>query len=119
MTGKIIPAANIIEVRQGDTFVIRLCFKRHNQNIDLSKSQIVMQVRDKNSGELMFSLDAEPVDASSGIFAFVLTPAQTGLEAGEYVTDMQITAEDGTVNTFFPANVNQLGVFRVTKQVTK
>ena len=67
----------------------------------------------------MFSLEAEPVDASKGIFAFVLTPVQTSLDTGEYVTDMQITAEDGTVNTFFPANVNQLGVFRVTKQVTK
>lgn len=119
MTGRIIPAANIIEVRQGDTFVIRLRFKKHNQKIDLSGAQIVMQVRDKNSGQLMFSLEADAVDVSKGIFAFVLTPLQTNLDIGEYVTDMQITAKDGTVNTFFPANVNQLGIFRITKQVTK
>jgi len=44
---------------------------------------------------------------------------QTKINVGDYNTDIQVTLQDGSVNTIFPSNVNQIGVFRVTEQVTK
>ncbi|MDO4161874.1 MAG: hypothetical protein Q4D80_02570 [Pseudomonadota bacterium] len=119
MTGKIIPSKNIIEVRQGDTFVIKLQFHKQSAEIDLHDAQIMMQVRRKDDDSLLFSLEALPIEAEKGKFSFVLSPVQTGLAEGEYKTDMQIILNDGSVHTFFPADVNQIGIFRITQQVTK
>ena len=38
---------------------------------------------------------------------------------GNYKTDIQLELPDGGVNTIFPADVNKIGVFRITPQVTK
>ncbi len=119
MTGRIITGKNIIEVRQGDSFVIRLNFRKMPPEIDLSTAEISMQVRQKNDNSLVFELTAQPVDCQKGTFAFILSPEQTGIEVGDYKTDMQLKTVDGSVNTFFPANVNQIGIFRVTEQVTR
>ncbi len=119
MTGRIIAGNNLIEVRQGDSFIIRLNFKKMSSEIDLSAAEISMQVRQKNDNSLVFELKAQPVDSQKGIFAFILSPEQTGVDVGDYKTDMQLKTADGSVNTFFPANVNQIGIFRVTEQVTR
>lgn len=119
MTGRVIAGKNIIEVRQGDSFVIRLNFRKLPPEIDLEKAEITMQVRQKNDASLVFELSAQPVDSRMGIFAFILSPEQTNIEVGEYKTDMQLKTADGSVNTFFPDNVNKIGIFRVTEQVTR
>lgn len=119
MTGRIIARKNIIEVRQGDSFIIRLNFKKISPVIDLSEAEISMQVRKKNDDSLVFELRAQPVDSQKGIFAFILSPEQTNIEVGEYKTDMQLKLSDGSINTFFPDNVNQIGIFRITEQVTR
>ncbi len=119
MTGRIIAGKNIIEVRQGDSFVIRLNFKKMSPAIDLSNAEIFMQVRKKSDDSLVFELVAQAMDSQKGCFAFILSPEQTNIEVGEYKTDMQLKTSDGSINTFFPDNVNQIGIFRITEQVTR
>lgn len=109
---------NIIAVRQGDSFAINFDLKDKCKPVDLTGATMLMQVRD-DSGNLMFSVSGTPVDAVNGKMAILLTPLQTKINVGDYNTDIQVTLQDGSVNTIFPSNVNQIGVFRVTEQVTK
>lgn len=109
---------NLIAVRQGDSFAINFDLKDKCKPVDLTGATMLMQVRD-DSGNLMFSVSGTPVDAVNGKMAILLTPSQTKINVGDYNTDIQVTLQDGSVNTIFPSNVNQIGVFRVTEQVTK
>ncbi|MBR6408975.1 MAG: BppU family phage baseplate upper protein [Alphaproteobacteria bacterium] len=109
---------NLIAVRQGDSFAINFDLKDKCKPVDLTGATMLMQVRD-DSGNLMFSVSGTPVDAVNGKMAILLTPSQTKIDVGDYNTDIQVTLQDGSVNTIFPSNVNQIGVFRVTEQVTK
>ena len=77
-----------------------------------------MQVRNQD-GDLLFSCTGESVDAENGKMILHLTPEMTLAEEGDYLCDIQLTTSDGSVNTVFPANVNQVGTFRITKQITK
>lgn len=115
MSGRI--ANNLIEVRQGDSFTLNFEIKQRCKPVDLTGATMLMQVRDSNNN-LMFSLTGTPVDANNGKMALLFTPIQTGIAVGDYNTDIQITTADGSVNTIFPANVNQIATFRVTEQVT-
>lgn len=117
MTGRI--CNNLIEVRQGDSFVINVIIQGDDdENVDLTSSVLLMQVRDNND-KLMFEVKGTDVDMVDGKMALILTPQQTGIAVGEYVTDIQLTDKNGAVNTIFPANINQTGIFRVTKQITR
>lgn len=117
MTG--IVQNNLIAVRQGDSFAINFELKdKCCKPVDLTGATMLMQVRDADNN-LKFSLSGTPVDAVNGKMALLLTPTQTGIDVGDYKTDIQVTLSDGSVNTIFPANVNQIGVFRVTEQVTE
>lgn len=116
MTGRIVN--NLIEVRQGDSFAINFFVKRGCKPVDLTGSTTLMQVRDENNN-LIFSVTGDLVDALNGKVAIILTPTQTGAPVGEYKTDIQTTLADGSVNTIFPANVNQIGTLRITEQVTQ
>ncbi len=109
---------NLIAVRQGDSFTINFELKEKCKPVDLTGAEILMQVRDE-SGNLMFSVSGTPVDAVNGKMAILLTPLQTKINVGDYNTDIQVTLQDGSVNTIFPSNVNQIGVFRVTEQITR
>lgn len=116
MSGKI--NNNVITVRQGDSFALNLQINDENGPADLSDAELIMQVR--NSGDaLMFELVGEKVDATQGKMALLLTPAQTNIAVGEYKCDIQLTGADGSVNTIFPANIHQIGVFVITEQVTR
>lgn len=117
MTGRIIN--NLIEVRQGDSYPINLELtnSKTKKPVDLTGATLQMQVRDEE-GNLMFSLNGTDVDVLSGKMALILSPTQTSIPVGDYVTDIQLTTSDGLVHTIFPANVNQIGVFRITQQVT-
>lgn len=119
MTGRIIQNSNIIEVRQGDSFTIRLRFAKKCDAMDLAGATIKMQVRSMDNDSLLWSVTAQPIEAEKGIFALCLTPTETNIEPGDYKTDIQLELPDGSVHTFFPDNVNKLGVFRLTEQVTK
>lgn len=116
MTGKMFN--NIIEVRQGDSFVIKLRFHKSNQQIDLSKAEVKMQVRSADDAE-MFTLKASPIEAEKGTFALLIMPEQSKIPVGDYKTDIQLMTADGAVNTIFPNDVNRVGVFRITQQVTR
>lgn len=116
MTGRIVN--NLIEVRQGDSYPINVCVKKCCEPVDLSKATLLMHVRDTD-GNLMFAVNGTEVDVKTGKMVLLLTPQETNIPVGDYVTDIQLTTADGSVNTIFPANVNQIATFRVTPQVTK
>lgn len=116
MTGKVIN--NVIEVRQGDSFVLNFFMRTGGQPVDLSGARLKMQVRD-DDGNLVFEINGTGVDAKQGKMALVLTPEQTKNPVGNYKTDIQLAGADGSVNTIFPANVGQTGIFIITEQVTE
>ncbi|MBR1915333.1 MAG: hypothetical protein IJ830_02705 [Alphaproteobacteria bacterium] len=109
---------NVISVRQGDSFALNFELREKCLPVDLTGATMLMQVRDENDN-LMFSLSGTAVDVKDGKMALLFTPAQTSIPVGDYNTDIQVTLADGSVNTIFPANVNQIGVFRVTEQITR
>lgn len=109
---------NIITVRQGDSFAINFELREKGKPVNLTAATMLMQVRDEE-GVLKFSIAGTPVDALGGKMIILLSPLETGIDVGDYNTDIQVTLSDGSVNTIWPANVNQIGVFRVTKQVTE
>lgn len=108
---------NVISVRQGDSFAINLSLREGCRPVDLTGASLLMQVRDEN-GNVKFSVSGTAVDVLDGKMAILLTPTETNIPVGDYVTDIQLTLADGAVHTIFPANVNQIGTFRVTEQVT-
>ena len=116
MTGRIIN--NLIEVRQGDSYPIHVYVKQEGKPVDLTGATLLMQVRDENNN-VKFTLSGTAVDVKKGKMALLLSPAETSIPVGDYVTDIQITGADGSVNTIFPANVNQIATFRITEQVTQ
>ena len=115
MTGTV--KNNIITVRQGDSFALNFELREKCKPVNLTGATMLMQVRDENDN-LKFSLAGTPVDVVNGKMALLFTPVQTSLPVGDYNTDIQVTLSDGSVNTIWPANVNQIGVFRVTEQVS-
>lgn len=110
---------NAIIVRQGDSFKIDLCVQKCGRPVDLSGAELLMQVRDKQTQRLMFAVEGTPVDLVNGKIALLITADKTNIPVGDYNTDIQLTTSDGSVNTIFPSNVNQIGVFRITEQVTQ
>lgn len=110
---------NVIIVRQGDSFKIDLCVQQCDQPVDLSGAHLLMQVRDKQTQSVLFDVTGTSSDAVHGKMALVITSDQTNIPVGDYITDIQLTTSDGSVHTIFPANVNQIGTFRVTQQVTQ
>lgn len=118
MTGRIFN--NVIEVRQGDSFAINVDIKDCCcKPVDLTDAALIMQVREKGSNVLIFSLAGTAVDAQNGKMALLLTPTHTNNPVGDYVTDIQLTTADGSVNTIFPSDVNKVATFRITAQVTE
>jgi len=117
MTGRVYN--NVIEVRQGDSFEINVFVNNKCQPVDLTGATLLMQVKDKDSGDLMFEVSGTPVDVEQGKMMLYVTPAYSSIPVGDYITDIQVTTADGHVNTIFPPNVNQVGTFRITQQVTE
>lgn len=116
MTGRIVN--NLIEVRQGDSFTINLEVKdKCGKPINLTGASVLMQVRD-SGGNLIFQVGETPVDVLKGKVALMITPTMTASPVGEYNTDIQLTTSDGKVDTLFPRDVNAIGTFRITPQVT-
>ena len=116
MTGRIIN--NLIEVRQGDSFNIVLHFRNsQGAKIDLENSKFEMQVRD-NDEHVIFSKEGD-ITISDASVCFALAPEDTNKNIGKYKTDIQWTDKYGHVNTVFPQDVNKIGIFRITPQVTR
>lgn len=116
MTGSI--NNNIISVRQGDSFAINLAFGSDCHPLDLTGATLLMQVRDKDTNTLIFSVIGTEVDVAHGKMVLLITPEMTDIDIGDYVCDVQLTLPDGEVHTVYPANVGQVAIFRVTRQVT-
>lgn len=118
MTGKVKP--NLIEVRQGDSFAINISVHDGcGKPIDLTGATLLMQVRNATTKELVFSVSGTDVDILNGKMVLLLTPTETSNDLGDYITDIQLTTADGSVNTIFPADINKIATFRITEQVTQ
>lgn len=109
---------NIITVRQGDSFALNLQISDENGAADLTGAELIMQVRNSNDA-LMFEVVGNAVDLENGKMVLLITPVNTNIAVGEYKCDIQLVSADGSVNTIFPANVNQIGTFIITEQVTR
>lgn len=117
MTGRV--QENLIEVRRGDSLVINIQVKKCCAPMDLSGAIILMQVREKDSGNLVFEVFGTEVDAKNGKIALIITPEMTKNQiADDYITDIELTTPDGSVNTLWPADINKIGTFRITPDVT-
>ena len=118
MSGRILPNSNVIEVRQGDSFTIKLHIKKNDKYIDLSGAELRMQARD-NKDRVVLDILGESINVVEGKMAILITPENSNIEIGDYNCDIQLKTSDGSINTIFPANVNQIGILRITKQVTR
>lgn len=118
MSGRILAHSNLIEVRQGDSFSIYLQIKKSHKNIDMRGSMVTMQVRD-DTDHILLNKSATEIDASIGKMLLRLTPDDTNINVGEYKVDIELTLPDGSVHTIFPAEINKVGIFRITEQVTR
>ena len=111
---------NGIVVRQGDSFDILLQFRNADgKAINIQDWQIKMSVYDADRKVLKFSKNGDIFDVKEGKARIELKPADTGIDAGDYVTDIQVTTDQNDVHTIFPQDVNRVGVFRITEQVTR
>lgn len=117
MTGRVYN--NVIEVRQGDSFALNVEVKNGCKPVNLTGATLFMQVRDKDEGNVIFEVSGTAVDVVHGKMALLITPTETSNPVGEYVTDIELTGADGSVNTIFPADVNKIGIFKITAQVTE
>lgn len=115
MSGKIIN--NLIEVRQGDSFALLVRIHENGKPADLSHTKAHMQVRNQQNKK-MLDIMGDIVDENNGIIVLSITPQHSKIEVGDYKCDIEIETADGSINTIFPLNVNQTGVFRITPQVT-
>lgn len=117
MVGRILN--NLIEVRQGDSFALNLAVNDKCKPMDLTGATVLMQVREKDSGNMVFEVSGTPVDAEHGKIALLITPTETSTTVGDYVCDIQLTTAEGDVHTIYPADVNKIATFRITGQVTQ
>jgi len=115
MSGRIVN--NLIEVRQGDSFGITIQVFTNGKPADLSNNVVRMQVRNAQN-EIMFELLGDVIDEKNGKIVLSIIPEQSSISVGDYKCDIQLETADGSVNTIWPLNVNQIGVFRITPQVT-
>lgn len=116
MTGRVVN--NLIEVRQGDSFIINLeCKDRCGKPLNLTGASLLMQVKDSGDN-LIFSCQGTQVDVANGKFSLIITPTMSSAAVGDYKTDIQLTKADGTIDTIFPRDVNTIATFRITPQVT-
>ena len=117
MSGRMVK--NIIEIRQGDSYAINVQVKdKKGCPVNLTGAVLFQQVK-SGDGNIVLQVTGTEVDVLKGKMVLLFTPDMTAIPVGDYETDIQVTIADGNVNTIFPENVNQVGIFRITKQVTE
>lgn len=109
---------SMITIRQGDSYVLNLELTKDCKPLDVTGFSCVMQVRTEDDDDLITSVEAVPVDAAHGKIALMFSPENTNIELGNYVCDIQLTSNNGEVHTIWPNDVNKIGTFRITRQVT-
>lgn len=107
-----------ITVRRGDSFAINFHFTDNIGDMDLKDTQLKMCVK-KEDGSKVLEKNGVISDAARGLASIELTPADTDIEADEYLTDIQIKLSDGQVHTIFPQDINSLAYFIITPHVTE
>ena len=109
---------NMIIVRKGDSFDILIQLKHGEKSfMDLTDCTIKMDVRDDNN--LLFSKEAEIIEAQNGKARIKLSPKETTQKTGNYKTDIQLRLKNGDVHTIFPSEITQVGVLKITPEITE
>ncbi len=119
MVGRVMP--HFIEVRQGDSFTILLQFKSKEGFMDITGSELKMQVRNREDNKVLFSKSGIIDDGIKGKAHLSLIPADTKNLSivGEYLTDIQITFPNGETHTVYPADVSKVASFIVSQHITE
>ena len=111
---------NTIEVRQGDNFNIILQVRdKEGEPISILDGSVLMQVRNIETNALIFSINGDIIPERQGVARIKITPKHSKYEVGNYATDIQVTMPNDDIHTIFPKNINQIGTFRITRQVSK
>ncbi len=119
MVGRILP--QMIEVKQGDSFTIPLQFKGRDGFIDITCSELKMEVRNSIDNKVLLSKKGVIDDAIKGKAHLSIIPADTKnlSSEGKYITDIQITFANGEVHTIYPGDVSKVAAFVVSQNVTE
>ena len=111
---------NGIIIRRGDTFDILIHFKnKHGGDLNLEGCTIKMAVKEPKESKPIFTVNAEIISEEEGKARIKLTSKHTRLPLKDYATDIQLTLKNGDIHTVYPQNINQVGVFRITEDVTE
>lgn len=114
MSGGIIEQANIIEVRQGDSFDLFIHLQKNSQNINLSNSVVSLTVYNSIGYGVLLKKDAVGVDLKNGKVCIEIHPDDTEkMLDGDYPCTIKVHLENGRVHTFFPQGLSRRGIFRV------
>ena len=119
MTGRILP--HLIEVRQGDSFTIRLQFRNEKGFIDITGASLKMQVRNRLNNTIVLNKIGEIDDAVKGKAHIGIVPSDTKnlSTAGDYIADIQIVFASGEIHTIYPQDINKFAAFVVSQGVTE
>ena len=102
---------------QGDTFQNTPVWKINSVPVNVTGYSALMQIRKSVGGTVIATLSSSngriTVGAVDGSFALYIAPEDTsGLQTGEWVYDLQVTAPSGVVTTLLQ------GGFTINSQVT-
>ena len=119
MVGRILP--QMIEVRQGDSFTIPLQFKGRDGFIDITGSELKMEVRNSIDNKIIVSKKGVVDDGIKGKAHLTISPADTKNLSyqGDYITDIQATFANGEIHTVYPGDVSKVASFVVSRNVTE
>lgn len=117
MTGKM--SREGIIVRQGDSFDILLHFrKKDGSDFDITGCSLKMTVKKEKEETPIFTAEGIILDGLKGNAIIKLSPENTEVPVGDYVTDIELHLQNGDVHTIFPENLARTGIFRVTEDIT-
>jgi hypothetical protein len=88
-------------VKRGDTWSFIFVWRQDNTIIDLTGASARMQLRERRTKELVASISTDDsiiIEGAAGKITANFPPILTKLvEAGQYVTDIEVTFTDGSV----------------------
>lgn len=98
--------ANIIKLVQGDSrpaLIVTLTDQNTNAPCNLTNATVVLKFREVDSETLKATVPGTVVDALAGacVFNWAQAPNSLGGEPGVYEGEVEITYNDGTVQTVF------------------
>ena len=111
---------NGIIVRKGDSFDIIVQIKDKKQKgLNLEGCNLCMSVKNPETNKVIFKIAGEIISEEEGKVRIAIKPKHTNNSPQDYKTDIQLALKNGDVHTIFPKDINKVGIFRITEDVTE